>query len=121
MPTSARASSGCAGRRCRLLLEKEGVAATVETGEWWGPQAQIDVVGLRSDGWVELGECKWGKVRSRPALEAELRAKVDAFPAPRNATLVERYFVRDLPGTKREERWHSLADLYKAAGVRGPR
>jgi AAA+ ATPase superfamily predicted ATPase len=116
---------GCFERLCRealpLVLEQEGVETTVETGEWWGPTAQIDVVGLRGDGWVELGECKWGAVKSRPALEAELRAKIDAFPGPRNATLVERYFVRDLPAGKKVPRWHSLAELYKAAGVRGPR
>lgn len=112
----------CFERLCRealpLLLHREGVTAEVAVGEWWGAQAQIDVVGVRADGWTELGECKWGRVRSWPGLAKELDARVAAFPNPRNDTLSRRFFVHELPASRRAPGWHSLADLYAAAGVR---
>ena len=48
---------------------------------------------LDADGWLELGECKWGTVRSAPGLAAELDAKVVAHPNPRNATIGRRVSI----------------------------
>ncbi len=99
-----------------VLYEREGVTAAFEVGEYWDEEVQIDLVGHRDDGWIDLGECKWGAVRSRPALEAELQAKVERYPNPRNATVGRRLFVRDaraVPATAGEgTRWHHLAELY---------
>jgi len=99
------------------LYEREGVSAAFEVGEYWDKAVQIDLVGHRDDGWTDLGECKWGSVRSRPALEAELQAKVERYPNPRNATIGRRLFVRDeraVPETPGEGvRWHHLAELYE--------
>ena len=111
----------CFERLCRealpRLYEREGVGAAFQVGEYWDKSVQIDVVGLRDDGWTDIGECKWGTVRSRPALEAELAAKVGAYPNPRGATLGRRAFLRCRPaGTPREAngvRWHDLDDLYE--------
>lgn len=108
---------GCFERLCRealpRLLQQEGVAADLEAGEYWDRDVQIDVVGVRDDGWIELGECKWGGVPSVPGLVAELEAKVLAFPNPCNATLSRRYFVHKRPGRKPlPGRWHTLEDLY---------
>jgi AAA+ ATPase superfamily predicted ATPase len=109
-------------RLCReavpLIHVEEKVAAPAAVGEFWNKEAQIDVVALRDDACIELGECKWGSVRSSPALRAELMEKVPAFPNRRGATVRLRYFTRDKvrasaapPGTP-PETWHSLAELY---------
>jgi uncharacterized protein len=93
----------CFERLCReslpWLYAAEGVAADAEIGEYWDPTVQIDVVGARTDGVVDLGECKWGKVSSLKPLAAELEAKVAAFPNPRNATLARRIFLRERPAS----------------------
>lgn len=108
----------CFERLCREALpaiyRAEGVTAPFEVGEYWDRTAQIDVVGLREDGVTDLGECKWGAVRSAAALAAEIEAKVPAYPNARNATIVRRLFVRLAPrsrGARDTVRWHTLADL----------
>ncbi|MFL6293230.1 MAG: DUF234 domain-containing protein, partial [Thermoanaerobaculia bacterium] len=111
---------GCFERLCReslpWLYRNEGVTAAFDVGEYWSKDAQIDVVGVRDDGWTDLGECKWGPVRSAQAVARDLEEKVRAYPNRRDATLGRRIFLRqeapagaaDLP----EVRWHSLAELY---------
>lgn len=108
----------CFERLCREALPwiygKESVTAAFEVGQYWSKSVQIDVVGLRNDGWIDLGECKWGPVRSRGIVEKELEEKVRAYPNPRGATIGRRIFTRQAP-TSREEtgiRWHGLEELY---------
>jgi AAA+ ATPase superfamily predicted ATPase len=109
----------CFERLCRealpSLYSREGVTASFEIGEYWDRHVQIDVVGLRDDGWTDLGECRWGTVRSLPAVAAELEARVASYPNRRNATIGRRLFVRQRP--KRAPapsgvRVHALSDLY---------
>ena len=107
----------CFERLCRealpLIYANEGVSAGYEVGEYWSKTAQIDVVGLREDHWTDLGECKWGAVRSPRALETALDRKAAAFPNPRGATFGRRYFVRRKPAAREGANgWHSLQDLY---------
>lgn len=114
----------CFERLCRealpVIYARERVAAGFRVGTYWDPHVQIDVVGARDDGWTDLGECKWGPVRSAPALFAELEAKVRAFPNPRSDTIGRRLFVRNVPAAVRRRSarsdadvsWHSLEDLY---------
>ena len=121
----------CFERLCRealpLIYAAEGVTAGFEVGEYWvarprnstesspdaSPAAQIDVVGLRDDNWTDLGECKWGRVRSAPAVEAELDGKARLYPNRRGATLGRRCFARRKPGSRADAKdWHSLQDLY---------
>jgi Archaea bacterial proteins of unknown function len=71
-----------------LLYEKENVSALYEVGSYWDSQVQIDVVGLRRDGWIDLGECKWGAVKSLVSAAAELEEKV------RHYVEVERHIDR---------------------------
>ena len=112
----------CFERLCRealpLIYASEGVAAGYEVGEYWSKTAQIDVVGLREDHWTDLGECKWGAVRSPQALETELDRKAAAFPNPRGATFGRRYFVRRKPAARQDASgWYSLQDLYALDAV----
>lgn len=109
----------CFERMCREALPQlyraEGVDARYEVGSYWDKRVQIDVVGIRDDNWTDLGECKWGSVRSGSALARELAEKARAFPNPRNATIGLRAFVRTRPRSVDDAvRWHTLEDLYEA-------
>jgi AAA+ ATPase superfamily predicted ATPase len=100
-----------------VLYARERVTAAFDVGEYWDKRTQIDVVGVRDDGVVDLGECKWGRVRSAELVERELVGKASRFPNPRDATLRLRAFTRDDTITQRaarasQVRWHDLADLY---------
>jgi uncharacterized protein len=101
------------------LYTRERVGAPFEVGEYWDKRCQIDVVGLRQDGWTDLGECRWGAIRSARAVRDELEAKVGLYPNPRNATIGRRIFTRDAAPRERGRpedavvRWHDLEDLYR--------
>jgi uncharacterized protein len=99
------------------LYEKEGVATSYQVGSYWSSKTQIDVVGLREDGWVDLGECKWSASVSVPATRTELEEKVRGYPNVRQATVGRRLFLRSykkgrtaLPNNVRV---HTLEELYK--------
>ena len=109
----------CFERLCREALHHiyldEGVQTSFEIGEYWDRDVQIDVVGVREDRWTDLGECKWGAVRSLKVLERELDAKIHRYPNLRGHTLDRRYFVRRRPrGGLPGKGWFSLEDLYDA-------
>jgi hypothetical protein len=97
------------------LLEGR-VKAAFEVGEYWAKDVQIDVVGLRDDGFTDLGECKWGQVDSKAGLARELEEKIRKFPNRRQATVARRIFTRergsDVGGSVL---WHGLEDLYGPA------
>lgn len=94
----------CFERLCRQALpfiyEREGITAAFEVGEYWNKDLQIDIVGLRDDHWTDLGECKWGTVKSYKALIVEFEKKINAFPNNRGATIGKRLFLRKKPGKK---------------------
>ena len=108
----------CFERLCREALPglyaREGVAVPFEIGDYWSKDVQIDVVGLRQDNWTDLGECKWGTVRSPRAVERELEERIRRYPNPRGATLGRRIFVRQVPSRVggAGARWHGLEELY---------
>ena len=110
----------CFERLCRqalpLIYEREGVGAAFEVGEYWDRDIQIDIVGLRDDQWTDLGECKWGSVKSYKALTKEFERKVAAYPNARGATIGKRIFLRKRPGIKvrtgSDILWYGLEDLY---------
>lgn len=110
----------CFERLCREALpriyERERVQAGYDVGEYWDRDVQIDIVGLRRDNWVDLGECRWGPVRSARALVEELEGKIGRYPNPRGATIGRRVFTRTPVGGRRNAkgvRWHTLEDLYR--------
>jgi AAA+ ATPase superfamily predicted ATPase len=110
----------CFERLCREALpaiyEQEGVSAGFEVGEYWDKTVQIDVVGLRDDNWTDLGECKWGAVRSLKAIRNDLERKVQIYPNNRGATIGKRIFLRYQPGAKGRDisdvKCYGLEDLY---------
>ncbi|MDM8549404.1 ATP-binding protein [Desulfobacterales bacterium HSG2] len=109
----------CFERLCREALPdiyiREGVNASFRIGEYWNPKTQIDVVGIRDDNWIDLGECKWGKRPSAASLKKELASKAEHYPNPKNCTLAFRIFSRTPFHQKhtRGIRVHSLKDLYR--------
>jgi len=110
----------CFERLCRQALpaiyEREGVSAAFEVGEYWDESVQIDVVGLRDDHWTDLGECRWGTVRSHGKLLRDLESKVQAYPNTRGATIGRRVFLKKRPTPKARDSanvsWYGLEDLY---------
>jgi len=109
----------CFERLCRealpRLYAREGATDEFEIGEYWSRDVQLDLVGVRDDGWVDLGECKWGTVRSAAALQREFDAKVPHYPTATGTTVQRRFFVRSKPKRLRPrdgDRWHDLEDLY---------
>ncbi len=101
------------------LYGREQVSASFEVGEYWDKRCQVDVVGLRQDGWTDLGECRWGAGRVSRQAREDLESKVGLYPNRRNATIGRRIFTRDGPPRERtragdpDVRWHDLADLYR--------
>jgi uncharacterized protein len=98
------------------IYEREKVTAAYEVGSFWDSHVQIDLVSLRQDGWTDIGECKWGVVKSLPAVTDELEIKIRRYPNDRGATIGRRLFVRELKRGRRvipdNVRIHTLRDLY---------
>ena len=109
----------CFERLCReclpMIYQAEGVRSAFECGEYWDKNVQIDVVGVRKDGWTDLGECKWGDVNSMPALVKELDSRLPLYPNHREATLGRRLFVRSIKTRPKLSgvTLHTLDDLYR--------
>ncbi|HVK86220.1 MAG TPA: ATP-binding protein [Kofleriaceae bacterium] len=122
---------GCFERMCRealpSLYEAEGVHTTFRIGEYWDKRVQIDLVGVREDAWIDLGECKWGPIGSTRAVVDELETKVRGFPNVRGDTIGRRIFARTVPASAAGRdgptalRWHSLESLYEDPEPRGRR
>lgn len=112
----------CYETLCREALpeiyEREGVTSAFEVGSYWDSGTQIDVVGLRKDGWTDLGECKWSAAVSLGALAEELEQKVRSYPNARQATIGRRLFVRSFKKGRSANptnvRVHTLEDLYSS-------
>ena len=100
------------------IYRRDQVMSSFEIGEYWSRDVQIDLVGLRGDGVVDLGECKWGAIPSATELERELQRKATFFPNRRAGSLALHIFCREKPKKKREDggnaacRWHDLAEIY---------
>jgi hypothetical protein len=98
------------------LYQLEGITAAFEIGEYWDRQTQIDVVGVRDDDRIDLGECRWGAIRSTRAVIDEVQEKRRRFPNPLKHTLQLRVFSRTeapKPDAASGIRWHDLEALYE--------
>lgn len=103
-------------RMCRealpLLYADEGIAARFQIGEYWDRAIQLDVVGLRADGWIDLGECKWSGRPSLAGAARELEHRVARYPADER-TVRQHLFVRRAPAAATAAvAVHDLAELY---------
>lgn len=99
-----------------FLYDQEQVSADFRIGSYWDKSVQIDVVGLREDGWIDLAECKWSPDHSLSAIAEELERKVRRYHNPKQATVCRRLFVRSLKPQRKTPlsglRVHTLEDLY---------
>lgn len=108
----------CWERVCRKMLpqiyEAEGIHTLAEIGEFWiARKLQIDVVSLRRDKRIELGECRWGHLRSLAEVTRELEQKIAHFPNPKRQTIGRRLFVRSWRGQVPQGfTVHTLHQLY---------
>lgn len=97
------------------LYQKEGLTCAYELGEYWDKKIQIDMVGYRQDGVIDICECKWGKISSMPGLLKELETKKTGYPNKDNKTIQSRLFIhskiKSLP--KGNVKIHFLCDLYQ--------
>ncbi len=87
-------------RLCRealpLLYDSEGVTGRFEIGEYWDRAVQIDVVGLRADGWIDLGESRWPARAVLAQVARDLSTRATHYPAG-GRTIRQRVFVRSAP------------------------
>jgi uncharacterized protein len=108
----------CFERLCRealaLKYRDENVLAAFQIGAYWNKQVQIDIVGVREDGVLDIGECKWGSVTSWPNLQQEIKRKAQTHPNARNFTVREHVFVRQKSKKvlKTTLLVHDLKDMY---------
>lgn len=103
-------------RLCREALPEiyltEGVNRRFEVGEYWDRAVQIDIVGLREDGRVDLGECRWSAGARLTEVTRELEARAQRFPAG-GLTVRHRVFLRRRPRTVPSNvTVHDLGKLY---------
>ncbi len=82
-------------------------------GQYWDAQVQIDLVGVRKDKWLDLGECKWGPVKSLQAVAKELDRKVLLYPSGGEFSIDRHIFLKQKPRQHIEGiQMHSLSDLF---------
>lgn len=103
-------------RMCRealpLLHDAEGGPGTARIGEYWDRDNQIDVIGLRADGWIDVGECKWADRAPLADAVRELHARAGRYPAG-DRTVCPRLFLRRAPRSPPAGvTVHDLAALY---------
>lgn len=95
-----------------MLYADQGLTASFEIGEYWSKDVQVDVVGLRSDDWTDIGECRWGSVDSPGAVVSELRQRAGRYPNSRGATVGLWVFGREARDDVEGVRWVGLEEVY---------
>lgn len=103
-------------RLCRealpLLYDAEKMVGRFEVGEYWDKTTQIDVVGVRADGWVDVGECKWGARESLAAAARDLKKRATRYPAEGRSLRHHLFVRRASRAESREFELHTLGELY---------
>jgi uncharacterized protein len=80
------------------IYSKEHVGGRFDVDGYWDRSVQIDVVGLRDDGWVDLGECRWVGRTGLSSAARELAGKMGHFPDG-NRTVRQLLFVGKKPAS----------------------
>lgn len=103
-------------RMCREALPTmytdAGVTGRFQVGEYWDRAIQLDVVGLRSDGWVDVGECKWSGKPSSASAAGELQRRAAQYPAEELTVRQHLFFRRAPSATTGDVLIHDLDELY---------
>ena len=63
-------------------------------GRYWDKEIEVDVVGVRRDRWIDLGECKWGSVKSLGEVAQSLARKSARYPNPQGASIGKHIYLR---------------------------
>jgi uncharacterized protein len=97
------------------LYQREELTCAYKIGEYWDKDIQIDIVGYRQDGVIDICECKWGKISSIPQLLKELNTKISRYPNKDNKTIHGRLFLRSRTKklSSHSIQTHFLSDLYR--------
>ena len=94
----------CFERLCRdtmpEIYKNMGVNTNYEIGEFWNKDIQVDVVGIRDDRWIDIGECKWGRISSGKSLIKKIEQKMKNYPNPKNYTIACHVFVKRMARKK---------------------
>lgn len=108
----------CFERLCREYLPswyvREEIYEGFELGEYWDKSVHIDLVGLREDHVIDLGECKWGRVTSLNPIAKELDRKAAAYPTPGDWRVATHVFLRKSPRKQPAGiQCHTLDEMYQ--------
>jgi len=82
-------------------------------GRYWDKNIELDVVGIRRDRWIDIGECKWGAVKSLREVAHSLELKTARYPNSEGASIGKHIYLRT--GTNRQVegiQLHTLADMF---------
>lgn len=98
------------------LYCRDAVDHGFEIGQYWDKNVQIDIVGVRQNEGVDLGECKWGKMNSIKSVLAEIEQKKLRYPNVKGLSLQAHLFLQKKSKIKlatSDVLIHDLADIYK--------
>ncbi|MBF0198067.1 MAG: ATP-binding protein [Planctomycetes bacterium] len=95
------------------LLAREGVEVGCKLGSYWDQNIQLDIIALRDDQFVEIGECKWqSKSDSANTIEKQMVQKIAHYPNPEQQTIRMHYFSKSAMSSTPNLIVHNLKELY---------
>jgi len=82
-------------------------------GRYWDKNIELDVVGIRRDRWIDMGECKWGTLKSLQEVGQSLELKSARYPNAEGASIGKHIYLRT-PVSRQIEgiRMHTLSDMF---------
>jgi AAA+ ATPase superfamily predicted ATPase len=82
-------------------------------GRYWDKNIELDVVGIRRDRWIDMGECKWGTVKSLREVAQSLEMKSARYPNAEGASIGKHIYLRT-PVSRQIEgiQLHTLSDMF---------
>ena len=95
------------------LLSQEGIEVGCKLGSYWDKNTQLDMVALRDDHVIDIGECKWqNHPPSSNSIEKQIIEKLNHFPNPDQQTIRMHYFSRSPQKPSPKLIVHDLKELY---------
>lgn len=106
----------CFEKLCREYLPRWYIQSEIfegfEIGEYWDKSMQLDVVSVREDKVIDLGECKWGDDVSTSSVFSSLQKKSDLYPNEENWRFNLHLFTRT-PVSHNNLVCHTLEQMYE--------